>query len=1076
MYTRYYQDYDPYAEKPKENIEYWDETVKKGIFDEEFEHLNPLNGQPWESNFKTYKDLHKNMLRKLASYTDAKNIFNVIKNHQVTLITMGTGAGKTVMMPKLMLHYFAYQKRVAITIPRKGITESAGIFGANALDCELGKEVGYRHGSDKSKATPDTMLLYTTDGTIKAKITTSDSELSEYHCIIIDEAHERNVNIDVLFTLLKDLCKRRPEFKLIIMSATVDTNVFKNYFEKNELTFKHYHVATADETPKYTIDKIFMKNHIDKKDAYKYMQQYIDQILKVTNVGDIIAFAHTMTPAMKIIDFLEENRSKYKGNPIFIAYSSGADPEMRDLAEKKDPETNKPLYITKGYTRCVIIGTPALESSFTAPGQMVYVIDSGLAKEVWYDPIKFSYVEDIIYVSKSSITQRQGRTGRICSGQAYMMYSKDLFDTFVEYNDPLILKSDITNDILSIMNLPTNRTLSKTLNFMSDMLTPPTVENVESSVRLLYNYSLINNNGLLTPLGKTAMTMGKVGPEIARMILASYYFGCMEDVILLAAMMITTQSRGMGEFLKDPGYKATSEEKSDFRKKLDKFGHPRGDHFILIKILKAYLILHPDDREKWCNTLGFKYDTFKKVIEQDLQSIRDSLESIEFPQMFTHFPPPTMPDEKPRDIIHFLQMQNKKLFDSMYNKKEQPRFDFKYGGGKWKHEKINFVVIDNKFEKIKKEYDVNPKLSSRIEHKNIILDVLPSHESKSTSRNNDDLNSYQIYDDMNVELIYKTNLDDDDSVITIGVNEHNERRGKSKSGDIKLIKMIESEYKELHIKDLNIDSDLKKILTMDPEYYNMYQYKLNESYENTDEDDIDIIDGVDDTYDIEIKDNFYINELRPIKKTDAELLIEYENLESIEDSIDSLNYGNFEKIARSLIKMPKTSKTMKRRKRSTQVSTRRRKNRYGGAPYQGKNPKPYQPKPYQQKQDKNKDKKPVDMVLLEKERVRFGDFLDEITLKTESGILPLLRIFEDPEENILACIYYGFYMKLAANFYDNKYMVKLSKIDATINDTYFSYKRETPQLLIYQNLKISMGKANMGVVSKLTPRIINAFI
>ena len=116
------------------------------------------------------------------------------------------------------------------------------------------------------------------------------------------------------------------------------------------------------------------------------------------------------------------------------------------------------------------------------------------------------------------------------------------------------------------------------------------------------------------------------------------------------------------------------------------------------------------------------------------------------------------------------------------------------------------------------------------------------------------------------------------------------------------------------------------------------------------------------------------------------------------------------------------------------------------------------------------------MVLLEKERTRFGAFLDEITLKTESGILPLLRIFEDPEENILACIYYGFYMKLAANFYDNKYMVKLSKIDATINDTYVSYKRETPSLLIYQNLKIAMGKANMGVVSKLTPRIINAFI
>ena len=304
MYNLFYQNYNPYDTNLKqadENIEYWDETVKRGIFDEEFEHLNPLNGQPWGSNFATYKDLHKNMLRKLASYTDAKNIFDVVRNHQVTLITMGTGAGKTVMMPKLMLHYFAYQKKVAITIPRKGITETAGIFGADSLDCELGKEVGYRHGSDKTYSNPDTMLLYTTDGTIKAKITSSDPDLNEYNCLIIDEAHERNVNIDILFTLLTNVCKKRPNFRLIIMSATVDTNIFKNYFESNHLTFKNYHVATAQ---KYTIDKIFLTEECNMVKSIYYMELYIDQILKTTESGDIIAFVPTMTPANKIIESL----------------------------------------------------------------------------------------------------------------------------------------------------------------------------------------------------------------------------------------------------------------------------------------------------------------------------------------------------------------------------------------------------------------------------------------------------------------------------------------------------------------------------------------------------------------------------------------------------------------------------------------------------------------------------------------------------------------------------------------------------------------------------------------------------
>ena len=134
MYSPFFENYNPNpgqtssSGNDQSGIEYWDEKVKKGIFDEEFLYPNPLNNQPWGSNYKLYKEAHKNRIRTLASYTDAKNIFDVIRNHQVILITMGTGAGKTVMMPKLMLHYFAYQKKIAINIPRKAITETEGVI------------------------------------------------------------------------------------------------------------------------------------------------------------------------------------------------------------------------------------------------------------------------------------------------------------------------------------------------------------------------------------------------------------------------------------------------------------------------------------------------------------------------------------------------------------------------------------------------------------------------------------------------------------------------------------------------------------------------------------------------------------------------------------------------------------------------------------------------------------------------------------------------------------------------------------------------------------------------------------
>ena len=250
-----------------------------------------------------------------------------------------------------------------------------------------------------------------------------------------------------------------------------------------------------------------------------------------------------------------------------------------------------------------------------------------------------------------------------------MMYTKELFDSLPEYADPLILKSDLTSDILSIMNLPTIRTLPKVLQFMSDMITPPTVEIVESAIKLLYNYSLLNSKGSITPLGKVSVQLGKLGPELSRMVLVSYYYGCMEDVILLAVIMMTTEKKDLGAFIREPHSKSTKEEKDLYISVMEKFKHPRGDHFILINILKAYLMVHELDREKWCKKLNFNYETFKKTIEEDLIGVRESLQNVEFPQMFTHIPPPPIMEKPPKNLVEFLQRQNKIKMEQLYGDK-----------------------------------------------------------------------------------------------------------------------------------------------------------------------------------------------------------------------------------------------------------------------------------------------------------------------------------------------------------------------------------------------------------------------
>ena len=1078
------------------DLEIWDETVKRGIFDSNFQYQNPLNGNRWSEN---YKNVFKNF-SKLASYTDSYNIFNVIKNNQVILLTMGTGAGKTVMMPKLMMHYYAYQKKVAITIPRRAITESAAIYGALTLDCELGKEVGYQHGSGGGWVNPNTKLLYTTDGTIKAKITTSDPDLNEYSCIIIDEAHERNVNIDILFSLLKDLCKRRPEFRLVIMSATVDTNVFKVYFEKNGLSFKHYHVPVQDDTAKFSIDKIFLKNEIDKKESTLYIEKYIDQILTVTTEGDIIAFVNSLTPAYTIIEGLEKNRSKYHGNPIFIGYAGSSDKYQKDLATTKDDETGKPFYMTKGYTRCVIITTPALESSFTAPGKMVYVIDSGLTTDSWYDPVKFADVLDTVYAPQSSITQRQGRTGRVCSGQAYMMYTKELFDSLPEYTAPLILKSDITNDIISIMNLPSIRTLPRALHFMSNMITPPTVESIESGIKLLYNYSLLSSKGTITELGKTVVQLGKLGPELSRMVLVSYYYNCMEDVILLAAMMISTQKKDLGAIIREPSFKASKEEKDNYKSVMSRFKHPRGDHFILINILKAYLMVHELDREKWCIKLNLNYELFKKTIEYDLIGIRESLQNIEFPQMFTHIPPPPKMEKPPRDLVEYLQRKNQAMRDAMYGDQlPQNRFQFKYGGSnkeeKTKEElEIKLKNLKQSFKKTTDDFEFESFKSSR-ESNPVVINLIPT---KNSSRINVDFNFENTSNFINEKVnSNNSNIKSNMKIITTIKNKKTR----------KLLSIIHKKYTKHHIKDLQIDEDLKKILLMDNNKFNQYQFKKNLKNKNInpkkkiDNFESSVISILNEEYYKEYDINYEKEQIEIFNKKKTEKQLEKEYLQNqIENQkiIISLNKlkqehpSQFNSSSSNSINevIPRTykKKYITKQKKNldknfvknikiTKKKTRRyKKNINKNIDIHFKEEEIKKQKEFELEGGFNDENEKINQSVLEEERKKFGNFLDGISLKTESGILPTLRIFEDPEENIMACIYYGFYMKLAVNFYQNKYLVKLSKIDTSITSGYFNYNFEKPDLVIYQNLSISNNQSKIGLVSKLSPRIINSFI
>jgi HrpA-like RNA helicase len=251
-------------------------NLEIGILDPLGKNVNPLNNQEYSDN---YRELAKKW-SKFPAYEKRNLIISSIIDNNVTLIISGTGSGKTVLLPKYMLHVLNYNGKIAVTLPKQMIAKSSAEYSALTLDVELGKEVGYQYrGSDKSSKSKESKLLYVTDGTIVARLL-NDPYLQEYDAVIIDEAHERKVQIDFMLYLLRNTIKLRSEFKLIIMSATINEKIFSDYFSK----FSFNSINLSSKT-NYKITSIFLDKPITSDQYIKKGFEIITNIVKSQKGG-----------------------------------------------------------------------------------------------------------------------------------------------------------------------------------------------------------------------------------------------------------------------------------------------------------------------------------------------------------------------------------------------------------------------------------------------------------------------------------------------------------------------------------------------------------------------------------------------------------------------------------------------------------------------------------------------------------------------------------------------------------------------------------------------------------------------
>lgn len=643
-----------------------------GILDPLGRYPNPLNGKPYSELYKSqaYKMVkgQNTGWSKYRTYQDRNEIFYKLHNFQVMLLVAPTGVGKTVIVPKLMAHYFQYKTPIIITTPRQKTTKSAAEYSAFLLDVPINKlhpetkevvvpdtgnrQVGYKYKDSNINGEPtyndDTKLLYSTDGSIMVMMTKTDPDLEKYGGIIIDEAHERSMNIDILLGLVSQLCRRRPDFKVIIMSATVSSQVFINYFKtiKMEDRFTIYEPqgvpGNFENIPKH------LEYDTDKSKAVETMTTELDKLLKdITTMDklmgpdnvnikgqrfylygrDIIAFVASSTDCKSVKKTLDNNWKKgaYKYRPYVIVFTKDTKGNEAAIATKENG-LNLILEDKASYSLKVIIATPVAESSITFEDPLAYVFDSGLAYFSRYDAKNFGLKGYKGWVTQANIKQRCGRTGRTNDGICMRLYSKKQWNTVIEeFPDPNIMHEDLSDGLLNLCLLPKIGNVEKCLKFLGQMIEPVMnyKDGIKVGLRNILDHDCVDIRGNTTPLGELCASFGVYSYHTVRMIAIGYYCGCLAESIYMAGILENV--RGFTDLFKPDLINSMRVDKK-MEKKLNDimayFAHPMGDHLSLLNLYSKWLKVPPYQKPFWeenyginDNKMAFISTTIKNITE-----------------------------------------------------------------------------------------------------------------------------------------------------------------------------------------------------------------------------------------------------------------------------------------------------------------------------------------------------------------------------------------------------------------------------------------------------------------------------
>uniref|UniRef100_A0A5B6ZGD2 RNA helicase n=1 Tax=Davidia involucrata TaxID=16924 RepID=A0A5B6ZGD2_DAVIN len=533
--------------------------------------------QDWQESLEGQK--MQEFRRSLPAYKERDALLNAISQHQVLVVSGETGCGKTTQLPQYILESEIEAARgaacsVICTQPRRISAMSVSERVAAERGEKLGESVGYKVRLEGMKGR-ETRLLFCTTGILLRRLLV-DRNLKGVTHVIVDEIHERGMNEDFLLIVLKDLLRRRPEMRLILMSATLNAELFSSYFGgapmihipgftypvrshflENIVEMTGYRLTPYNQIDNYGQEKMWkmqkqtlrkrksqiasaVEDALEAADFREYsprtreslscwnpdsigfniIEHVLSHICRKERPGAVLVFMTGWDDINSLKDQLQAH--PLLGDPskvlLLACHGSMASSEQRLIFNKPEDGVRK-----------IVLATNMAETSITI-NDVVFVVDCGKAKETSYDALNNTPCLLPSWISKASARQRRGRAGRVQPGECYHLYPRCVYDAFADYQLPELLRTPLQSLCLQIKSLQ----LGSISEFLSRALQSPEPLSVQNAIEYLKIIGALDENENLTVLGRH-LSMLPVEPKLGKMLILGAIFNCLDPTMTVVA-------------------------------------------------------------------------------------------------------------------------------------------------------------------------------------------------------------------------------------------------------------------------------------------------------------------------------------------------------------------------------------------------------------------------------------------------------------------------------------------------------------------------------------------------------------